>query len=125
MAEEFGLVLERRDQEDRTPAVTMGGGRATVMITPMLGEDYWQYRVRLGDPARGQSVVGFPKFGTIGVGFAIEDADWNTNLPYTCSAEQIQQHIMHNAGDPAIRAAMVVAAITLIQQAATEDREEA
>ena len=107
------LVLERRDQNDRTPHV------GPVMITPPIGEDYWAYRVRLTDR---QAIVGFPKFGTIGVGFAVEDEDWNTNLPYTCDAVEIYEHIAHNAGDEAITREACVEAISLIQAAATADR---
>lgn len=75
------LVLERKEEHDNPP---IGG---VIMITPALNEDYWAYRVRLSEK---QAIVGFPKFGTIGIGFAVEDDDWNTNLPYSgCSAEEI------------------------------------
>ena len=104
------LVLETKDQENRTPVI---GG---LMLTPALDEDYWLFRVRLSDA---QAVVGFPKFGTIGVGFAVEE-DWNTNLPYTCSAEEIAKHIGHNKGDDAISDADVLAAIELVRDAASE-----
>lgn len=107
------LTLERRDQTNKTAVAGM------VMITPPISEDYWAYRVRLTDK---QSIVGFPKFGTVGVGFAVED-DWNTNLPYTCGTEEIYEHIKHNAGDdPAITRDACIAAIQLVQDAATEDR---
>lgn len=106
------LTLERRDQVDETPSIGL------VMMTPRLGEDYWAYRVRLTDT---QAIVGFPKFTTIGIGFAVEE-DWNTNLPYTCGTEEIYDHIEHNAGDPAITREMCLAAIALVQEAATADR---
>lgn len=80
------LTLERRQQADRTPRA------GAALITPPINEDYWAYRVRLNDR---QSVVGFPKFGTIGIGFAVEE-DWNTNLPYTCETIEIVSHIWHN-----------------------------
>lgn len=101
------LVLEIRGQEDRTPHV------GPVMITPAIDEDYWTYRVRLSDR---QAIVGFPKFGTIGIGFAQEE-DWNTNLPYTCDTEEIYDHIAHNKGDDAISRNDCLAAIRLIQAA--------
>lgn len=110
------LKLERRDQANRTPII---GGVA--MVTPSLGEDYWAYRVQLSDK---QAVLGFPKFMTIGVGFAVED-DWNTNLPYTCGTDEIFEHIKHNKGDDAIADDDVRAAIALVQQAAREDRDGA
>lgn len=106
------LRLERRDQEDKTP--NAGG----MLMTPPIDEDYWAYRVRLSGT---QAVVGFPKFGTIGIGFAVED-DWNTNLPYTIEAEAILKHIRHNKGDGSIRDEDVHLAIQLIQEAVYEDR---
>lgn len=107
------LVLERRDQADETPQV------GPVMITPALGESYWAYRVILSER---QAIVGFPKFGTIGIGYAVEDADWNTNLPYTCDTDQILEHIAENKGDDSISDTDVRAAIVLVQEAAKADR---
>jgi hypothetical protein len=109
------LVLERRDQENKTPHI----GRA--MLTPPVGEDYWAYRVRVGD---GQAIVAFPKFMTIGVGFAKEE-DWNTNLPWTTAAKEIFDHISHNKGDDSITDADCVRAIEMIQAAIEQDRAEA
>ncbi len=109
------LTLERRNQPDATPRI------GAVMITPSVGEDYWSYRVRLTDR---QAIIGFPKFNTIGIGFAVEDEDWNTNLPYTCGTEEIYEHIAHNAGDDLILRADCIEAIRLIQEAATADRSE-
>jgi hypothetical protein len=108
------LVLERREQPNLTPV--LGGG--LIVMTPPINEDYWAYRVRLSD---GQAIVGFPKFSTIGVGFAVEE-DWNTNFPYTCETEEIFQHIKHNKGDESIEDDDVRAAIKLVQDAATADR---
>jgi hypothetical protein len=107
------LKLEKRAQRDET--VTVG----RVIISPMIDEDYWRYRVRLTNE---QAIVGFPKFGIIGIGigFQIED-DWNTNLPFTESAEHILEHISHNKGDDAISDADCIAAIRLIQKAARSD----
>lgn len=106
------LVLERRDQPNRTAVV------GPIMLTPPVGDDYWAYRVRV---ANGQAVIGFPKFGTIGIGFAVEE-DWNTNLPYTCEAAEIYEHIKHNAGNDAITREVCLAAIELIQDAVKADR---
>jgi hypothetical protein len=107
-----GLVLETKTQAE---GGLIGGG---IMITPPLGEDYWEYRVRLSDT---QAVVGFPKFGTIGIGFAAEE-DWNANLPYTCGTEEIYAHIQHNKGDESITRADCLQAIRMIQDAASEAR---
>jgi len=111
------LTLERRDRQDKTP--TFGGG--LIMMTPAIDEDYWAYRVRLSDE---QAIVGFPKFGTIGIGFAVEE-DWNTNLPYTCETGEIFEHIKHNKGDDSIAEDDVRWAIALVQDAAREDRDGA
>ena len=113
------LTLERREQADETGQIAVGN--ATALFTPPISEDYWEYRVIVAD---GQAVVGFPKFFTIGVGFAVEE-DWNTNLPYKVEAEDILSHIWHNRGDniadDAEARAHVLEAIKLIQEAATKD----
>jgi len=108
------LVLERREQENKTFVA------GPMMLTPPVGEDYWEYRVRVADR---QAIVGFPKFHTIGIGFAVEEADWNTNLPYTCGTEEIYEHIAHNAGDDSITREVCVEAIRMVQEAARADRD--
>lgn len=107
------LVLERKDQQNETP--TFGG----LMLTPKLDENYWSYRVLLSEK---QAVVGFPKFFTTGIGFAVEDEDWNTNLPFTCDAVEIFNHIKDNKGDDAIADEDCIAAIRLIQEAIAADQ---
>lgn len=115
------LVLERREMDNRTVDVAVSDD-AYVSLSPPVDEDYWSYRVRLSDK---QAVVGFPKYFTVGIGFAVEE-DWNTNLPYTKDAGEILDHIWHNRGKSIPKGeeskARVRAAIELIQQAATEDR---
>jgi hypothetical protein len=105
------LVLERRDQENLTPEF------GVAMLTPPISEDYWAYRVRVDD---GQAIIAFPKFMTIGIGFAIED-DWNTNLPWTEEAGRIFDHISHNKGNDSISDEDCVKAIEMIQAAIRED----
>jgi hypothetical protein len=124
------LVLEARAQANRTPTGQFGGVRVT--MSPLLGEDYWAYRVRLSDT---QAIVGFPKHGTIGIGFAVED-DWNSNLPYAAggppgspqrhprSAEEIFEHIGHNKGDDSIPDESCIRAIEMVVAAAWAEREE-
>lgn len=107
------LLLERKDQRNETP---MFGG---LMLTPKLDENYWSYRVLLSEK---QAVIGFPKFFTVGIGFAVEDEDWNTNLPYTCDAVEIFNHIKDNRGDDAISDEDCIAAIRLIQEAIASDQ---
>lgn len=112
MTEKRKLVLEVRGQEDKTARI------GPVMLTPAIDEDYWAYRVRLSDE---QAIVGFPKFSTVGIGFAQEE-DWNTNLPYTCETEKIFAHIAHNKGDESISDDDVREAIRLIQERVLADR---
>jgi hypothetical protein len=118
------LVLETKDQQNKTPVVAGG----LVMMTPHIEPDYWAYRVKLSDT---QAIVGFPKFQTIGIGFAVEE-DWNTNLPYATwennvrvklTAAEIFDHIKHNKGDEAIADEDVVRAIQMVIDAAWSDRE--
>lgn len=106
------LVLERKNQDPSSGDIAPG-----IMITPAIDHDYWEYRVMLTET---QAVLGFPKFNTIGIGFAVEE-DWNTNLPYQVTAEEIFAHIAHNKGDENIDDRDVYAAIQLIQEAAIAD----
>jgi hypothetical protein len=106
------LTVERRDQENLTPVI---GGVA--MMTPNIGEDYWSHRVCV---AEGQAIIAFPKFMTIGIGFAVE-TDWNTNLPWTCEAQQIFDHIAHNKGYDGIADEDCLRAIQMLQEAIRED----
>lgn len=83
-----------------------------ILITPPIDKDYWVVRVHLFED---QYVQAFPKFTTLGIGFAIED-DWNTNLPYTTEADEIRQHIWHNRRYIAIKKKRTNRAITMIQE---------
>jgi len=94
-------------------------GKITVLITPPIDEDFWIFRVPLSDK---QAIVGFPKFFTIGIGFQVEE-DWNTNLPYTADAKKIFNHISHNKWDDSISDADCIAAIRIVQEAATKYQE--
>lgn len=105
------LVLERRGQEDETARI------GPLMLTPPIGDDYWAYRVRVGD---GQAIVAFPKFFTVGIGFAKEE-DWNTNLPWTCGAQEIYDHIKHNKGVESVSDEDCLQAIRMIQEALRSD----
>ena len=106
-----GLVLETRGHDLPNKGVVGNG----VLMTPLIDDDYWYWRVKLGDGD--QAIVGFPKFTTVGIGFAQED-DWNTNLPFSSSARTIYEHIEHNKGDDAIAAADCREAIELVREAA-------
>lgn len=113
--DDFPLTLERKNQEPG--GIALGGA---LMITPALDEDYWEYRVKVSDS---QAILGFPKFGTVGIGFAQEE-DWNTNLPYKCDTDEIYAHIAHNKGDDSIPDERCQDAIGMIQEAVLKDRGE-
>ena len=82
-----------------------------IMVCPPVDEDYWTYRVKL---YKDQSVLGFPKFTVIGIGFSQEE-DWNTNLPSSCDSEEIFNHIKHNKKYDEIKDSDVLKAIKMIQ----------
>lgn len=102
---------------DKTVRAKLTGG-SVLEMTPPIGEDYWLFRVKVG---RAQSIIAFPKFGTIGIGFARE-TDWNTNLPYTSSASDIWRHIKHNKGSETIADDDCLKAIEMLRAAAKEAR---
>jgi hypothetical protein len=82
-----------------------------IMITPPINEGYWLARVPVN---KNQAVVAFPKFGVIGIGFQ-KETDWNTNLPSTCGAEEILEHIGHNMGK-GVKKIDCLKAIQMLQQ---------
>lgn len=89
-----------------------------LMVTPPINEDFWIFRVKVSEH---QAIVGFPKFMTIGIGFAVEDDDWNTNLPYTSDAEELYEHIKGNKGSEPTKEDCI-AAIKMIQDAVNKIR---
>jgi len=105
------------NQNILTPNDTFTAGSNAIMITPDINEDYWAYRVKV---SKTQSIVGFPKFGCIGIGFAVEDKSWNTNLPSDCEAEKIYKHIRCNKGAKHITKLSCIIAIKIIQYAVME-----
>lgn len=110
------LTLEVTDKGLTNQGV-IGSG---MLITPPIDEDYWYYRVKLNN--NGQAILGFPKFRTIGIGFAQEE-DWNTNLPFTCSADTILQHIKHNKGEEGISDDDCIEAIDMVREAARQFKD--
>lgn len=84
-----------------------------IMVTPKIDEDWWLFRVPLSE---NQAIVAFPKFGTIGIGFQVEKADWNTNLPWSCKEDEIYDHIKHNKGDDSINWLDCIKAIRMLQR---------
>ncbi len=98
---------------------TPNGG--TISITPPLDKEYWAMRIPLSDK---QAIVCFPKFFTVGIGFQIENADWNTNLPYSSPAKEIFEHIKCNKGDESISDEDCMRAIELLQEAIKKWRND-
>jgi len=98
------------------------GETPVVMVSPDTGEDYWLFRVKL---CKDQAVTGFPKFGMIGIGMALEE-NGNTNLPlhstYTPeeNAKRIAKHIKCNKKYKSITIKMIEDAILLIEKGAAE-----
>lgn len=99
---------------------TIKFGNTTILFTPAIGKDYWLFRVKVHEK---QAILGFPKFGVIGVGFAIEE-DWNTNLPSRVPAERIYSHIKHNKGWDEIPDERCIEAIRMIQKIANQIPKE-
>ena len=99
-------------------SVSMG---TSIMITPDIDENYWLFRVKVSE---NQAIVAFNKFNTIGIGFQIEAKDWNTNLPFLCSAEEIYEHIKVNKGDKSIPKERCLLAIMALQKIAWDRREQ-
>ena len=91
-------------------------GNAIVMVTPKLDEDYWQFRVKVD---KDQAIVGFPKFSTIGIGFA-KEVNWNTNLPYDTDTTHLWNHIKENKYYTSIPDELCLEAIKMVQKAAKE-----
>jgi hypothetical protein len=114
------LTLQVNSNDIKDPAI-FEAGNTRVMITPPVGnEDYWLFKVMVSDK---QSIIGFPKFMQIGIGFQLEE-NWNTNLPSTSDAEKIFNHISHNKGDDAIPDERCIEAIKMIQAAAVAYQEK-
>jgi hypothetical protein len=116
----MNLTLLANSNEIEDPGIFQAG-KVNVMITPPVGdEDYWLFKVMVSDK---QSIVGFPKFMQVGIGFQQEE-DWNTNLPSTSSADKIFNHISHNKGDDSIPDERCIEAIEMIRTAATAYKQE-
>ena len=93
-------------------------GEDVILVTPPIDENYWHYRVKLH---KDQAIIGFPKFGQIGVGFA-QEKDWNTNLPTRCEPEKIYEHIAHNKKYKCIKKEDCIKAINLIKRAVENNK---
>ena len=97
---------------DKTVYMGLGGEEKCIaMMTPPIDGDYWYFKVKL---FKDQSVIAFPKFGTMGIGFSEED-DWNTNLPYSSKTPEIADHIWHNKKYDEIKRPNLLKAIKLLQ----------
>lgn len=105
------MKLERKDSKDNTRIP------GTNLYVSHGSDGNWSYRVKL---TKKQSIIGFKKFGTVGIGFS-EEVDGNTNLPISCSTEEIYNHIKENKGDKKIRKEHCLKAINLIKDARLRD----
>jgi hypothetical protein len=92
----------------------------TISITPPVGAEYFLARVPL---FKDQAIVIFPKFFTIGCGFAQEE-NWNVNLPIrTCSSQEIYEHIKGNKKYDEITEEQCISAIDELRKWAEENIE--
>lgn len=107
--DEFNSILH-----DILPdALNIPSDSLNIISTPPIDENYWALRVKV---SKNQAIVAFPKFLTMGIGFQ-KEADWNTNLPYSCDAEKIFDHIKHNKGSKKIKDEDCITAINIIKTA--------
>jgi hypothetical protein len=114
------LVVEyKKGFEPSKDCIKVGNG--IIMFTPSINSEYYIMRVVL---YKNQALVAFPKFGLIGVGFAIEESNWNTNLPYQVPAERLYRHIRQNKKYRAITKAMCLEGLKLLQEACKKYEEE-
>lgn len=111
------MQLEINKNVIKDESAIVGNGNI-IMITPAIDENYWIYRVKL---YKNQAIVAFLKFGLIGIGFTIEEEDWNTNLPSQCSSEEIYQHIKCNKKYKQITKKMIIEAIDTIKEQVISD----
>lgn len=108
------------DKTDNFTVENSQGELCGISICPPTSEDYWTFRVKL---YKDQAVLGFPKYGLVGVGMALEE-DGNTNLPLHSTessqenAERIADHISGNKKYKFITRQMIVDAIVIINNAA-------
>ena len=90
-----------------------------ISITPPIDEDYWVFRIKL---YKDQSLIAFPKFWTIGIGFSKEE-DWNSNLPYTFDSEKIYNHIKKNKCYKEISKSKCIKALEILKKACVYYKE--
>ena len=101
-------------------------GKGVIMFTPDIDENYWIMRVKVYHDKvnnKDQSIIAFPKFGLIGVGFAIE-SDWNTNLPYQTDTERLYKHIKVNKKYRAITKQTCLEGLKMLQEACANYEKE-
>ena len=112
------LQLEFRNEFEQD-TTTFKVGNVNIMVTPPLDDDYWVFRIKLHED---QSLIAFPKFGTLGIGFAQEN-NWNTNLPYQCTTKDIYNHIKENKKYKQITKKKCIEAIEILQKASKYYKE--
>jgi hypothetical protein len=124
MKDKFKLVLETNPEALRDDSVAALDGTG-IVITPPIAEDFWFWRAAVSDK---QAIVGFPKFTIYGIGFQVEDDNWNTNLPPDARDDreegirEIHQHIRCNQGDDSIPEARILKAIGMVYDAIIAQR---
>jgi hypothetical protein len=110
------LVLEKKEQKDNTMFIE--SGRKQVIIAPIVNEGYWLYRIKL---YKDQSLIAFPKIGTLGVGFSQEE-DFNRNLPFSVPPKYLMAHIWINRKYKQITKKLILEAIEMLRTQILIDR---
>jgi hypothetical protein len=99
------------------------------MMTPSLDEDFWLMRVPLTDH---QALVVFPKLGSMGCGYQLEEGGWNVNLPLDGNRDferhvKLVQHIDVNRIRPCetdwIPQLIVLAAVGMLDELVGRNRD--
>ncbi len=106
------LQIEVNANLDLNQDIQIAIGKIHGIMTPPIDKEFWAVRIKVHEK---QAVVAFPKFYTMGIGFQIEDDDWNTNLPYGCKTEEIYNHIKCNKGYKEIADEDCIKAIKMIK----------
>jgi len=107
--------------EDQSLRVFDSSGEFIFTVTPQSkGGRRWLFRVKL---KYDQAILGFPKMGTIGIGFAKEE-DWDFNVPCEESVDVIFDNIKSNKRYSDISEREVREAIQMVKAVAQRYLEE-
>lgn len=105
--DDYPLVLEHNPSVRDESVIS-----TNIAITPPIeNPEYWMFRVKVSSD---QAIVAFPKFFTMGIGFQVENDNYNTNLPYKCGLDVIWDHIRCNKGNSSIPDSRCIEALKMV-----------